>query len=201
LATIANTPNTLRRSSAPDDATLLNNYPGRYPTEDWTARYWTVNEEGALEQRQVTLQLPEGFSQPCMPVMAGHPGCIRVVRRWGVGCYPEVLNEIGFDFAPLLSDPNDDSEWLAHYFNVVTFDLPGFFVIASPSHPFLLYDPAGRLKGGYTEWRTHLGALSFLVSGLDAGFVGLQVENKRLYQQALGYLLEAIGQKPPDDSA
>jgi hypothetical protein len=184
-------PNTLRRSTAPDDSTILNNYPGRYPTEDWTARYWTVTERGDLGQRQVTVQLPRGFSDVCAPVVVGHPGCVRVVRRWGFGCYPEILNEIGFDFTLLLSDPDDDAEWLSHYFGIVTFDLPGHFVIASPAHPFLLYDPAGALKGSYTEWRTHLGALSYLVGGLDASFVGLQVEDSALYQRALDYLLQA----------
>lgn len=188
-------PNTLRPSTAPDDVTVLNNYPGLYPTEDWTARYWTVTQRGELEQRQVTLQLPQGFSTPCMPVSVGHPGCIRVVRRWGVGCYPEVLNEIDFDVSPLVSNPDDDSEWLAHYFGVVTFDLPGYFIIASPTHPFLLYDPAGNLKGGYTQWRTHLGALSYIVSGLDASFIRLQIENPALYQQALDYLLPAVKSK------
>jgi len=185
-------PNTLRRSAAPDDATILNNYPGLYPTEDWTVHYWNVTNTGALEQRQVIAQLPRGFSVPCMPVVSGHPGCVRIVRRWGFGCYPEVLNEIGFEVAPLVADPDHDAEWLSHYFGVVTFDLPGDFVIASPSHPLLLYDPEGVLKGSYTEWRTHLGALSYMLAGLDAGFVGLQVENYALYQQALGYLLQAI---------
>lgn len=187
-------PNTLRRSTTPEGATVLNNYPGRYPTQDWTARYWTVSEAGELERHQVILQLPTGFSEPCMPVSVGYPGCVRVVRRWGFGCYPEILNEIDFDFRPLISDPEDDAEWLAVYFGVVTFDLPGFFVIASPAHPFLLYDPAGQLKGSYTQWRTHLGALSYLVGGLDASFVGLQVENDRLYQEALGYLLHSVGE-------
>lgn len=186
--------NTLRRSTVPDDDAILNNYPDRYPTENWSARYWIVTEGGDLEQRQVTLQLPRGFGDLCMPVLVGHAGCVRIVRRWGFGCYPEILNEIGFDFAPLLSNPDDDAEWLAHYFGVVTFDLPGYFVIASPTHPFLLYDPNRVLKGSNTRWRTHLGALSYIVGGLDASFVGLQVENKVLYQQALGYLLQAVGE-------
>ena len=185
-------PNTLRPSAASEDAAVLNNYPGRYPTEDWVAHYWSVTPGGDLQARQVRLQLPYGFGGVCMPVVVGHPGCVRVVRRWGVGCYPEILNEIGFDFAPLLADPDDDAEWLMHYFGVVTFDLPGFFVIASPTHPLLLYAPDGVLKGSFTEWRTHLGAVSYMVGGLDVGFVGLQIENNALYQQALGYLLEAL---------
>jgi hypothetical protein len=188
--------NTLRRSTAPDDATILNNYPGHYPTEDWSARYWSVTAEGELDQREVTLQLPHGFSTPCMPVAVGHPGCVRVVRRWGFGCYPEVLNEIDFDVASLVSDPDDDAQWLMHYFGVVTFDLPGHFVIASPTHPFFLYDPAGTLKGSYTQWRTHLGALSYLVGGLDASYIRLQIENPALYRQALNYLLQAVHQPP-----
>jgi hypothetical protein len=186
-------PNTLRRSTVTDQASILNNYPGQYLTEDWIARYWDVSAEGDLVQRQVILQLPHGFGGSCMPVTVGYAGCVRIVRRWGVGCYPEILNEIGFDFTPLLLDPNDDAEWLTHYFGVVTFDLPSYFVIASPDHPFLLYDPNGVLKGSYTEWRTHLGALSYIVGGLDAGFLGLQIENHTLYQQALGYLRQALG--------
>jgi len=192
---MAHNPNTLRPSTAPDDVTILNNYPGHYPTEDWTARYWSVTQAGGLEQRQVTLQLPRGFSAPCTPVTVGHPGCVRVVRRWGFGCYPEVLNEIDFDVATLVSDPEDDAQWLAHYFAVVTFDLPGYFVIASPSHPFLLYDPAGTLKGGYIQWRTHLGALSYMVGGLDASFIRLQIETPVLYQQSLNYLLQAVHER------
>ena len=194
---MTHSPNTLRRSIAPDDTTILNNYPGHYATEDWAVRYWSVTEEGELEGRGVTLQLPRGFSTPCTPVAVGHPGCVGVVRRWGFGCYPEVLNEIDFDVASLVSNPDDDAQWLAHYFGVVTFDLPGYFVIASPSHPFLLYDPAGTLKGGYTQWRTHLGALSYIVGGLDASFIRLQIENPALYRQSLNYLLQALAEKNP----
>jgi len=184
-------PNTLRRSVAPDEAAILNNYPDCYLTEDWTGRYWTVTERGEPAQRQVTVQLPRGFGDACTPVTVGHAGCIRTVRRWGFGCYPEILNEIGFDFTPLLSDSNGDAEWMVRYFGIVTFDLPGYFTIASPDHPFLLCDPGGVLKGSYTEWRTYLGALAYIVGGLDAGFIGLQAEDGALYQQALSYLQQA----------
>ena len=185
-------PNTLRRSLAPDDLLVANNYPGCYPVEDWSACYWTVDEDGGLTQRRVTVQLPLGFSAACLRVVPGQPGCIRVVRRWGFGCYPQILNEIGFDFSTLLSTAADDGEWMAHYFRVVTFDLPGYFIIASPAHPFLLYAPDGQLKGSYTQWRTQLGALAYLVANRDVSFVGLQVEDETLYQQALGYLLDAL---------
>jgi hypothetical protein len=188
-------PNTLRPSTASNDATILNNYSDLYSAEDWTARYWTVTRAGDLEQRLVRVQLPLGFAAACTPVRVGHPGCVRMVRRWGFGCYPEILNDISFHVAALVSDPDDDAEWLRHYFGVVTFDLPGYFVIASPVHPFLLYDPDGVLKGSHTQWRTQLGALSYLVSGLDVSFVGLQIENRTLYQQALDYLLEAMREK------
>jgi pimeloyl-ACP methyl ester carboxylesterase len=57
---MVNHPDTLC-GTAPDDATILNNYPGRYPIGDWTARYWTVTERGDLTQRQVTVQLLRGF--------------------------------------------------------------------------------------------------------------------------------------------
>jgi hypothetical protein len=194
---MADNPNTLRRSTAPDGATVLNNYPGRYPSEDWTARYWAVTETRDLAQRQVTIQLPQGFSDACTRVTVGHSGCVRGVRRWGFGCYPEILNEIGFDFTPLLTNPEDDAEWLSHYFGVVTFDLPGYFVIASPAHPFLFYDPAGVLKGSYTQWRTHLGALSYMVGGLDVSFVRLQMEDNALYQQALAYLFSSDQEDDP----
>jgi hypothetical protein len=192
-------PNTLRRSAAPDDIAILNNYPGRYLTEDWTAHYWTVTEQGQLAQRRVTVQLPRGFSEACIPVTVGYAGCVRTVRRWGFGCYPEILNEIGFDFSPLLTNAKDDAEWLTHYFGVVTFDLPGYFVIADPDHPFLLYEPGGALKGSCIEWRTYLGVLSYMVGGLDAGFVGLRQEDEALYCQALGYLQQAIGALQHDD--
>jgi len=185
-------PNTLRRSLAPDDATVLNNYSGRYRAEDWTASYWIVTEQGQLVHRQVLVQLPAGFSAACLPVAPGQAGCVRTVRRWGFSCYPEILNEIGFDFTPLLSNSAGDGEWLAHYFQVVTFDLPGYFVIASPSHPFLLYDPGGRLKGSHVNWCTQLGALVYLISGRNFGLVGLQVDDQALYQEALGYALDAI---------
>jgi hypothetical protein len=81
---------------------------------------------------------------------------------------------------------------LAAYFDVVTFDLPGYFVIAGPDHPFLLYDPAGVLKGSYAAWRTYLGALSYMVGELDASFVELWQEDDALYRQALAYLQQAL---------
>ena len=40
--------NVFRRSTAPSGATVVNNSPTPYPTEDWRAQYWDVTESGAL---------------------------------------------------------------------------------------------------------------------------------------------------------
>jgi hypothetical protein len=84
---------------------------------------------------------------------------------------------------------------------VTHFDLPGHFIIASQEHPFLLFDPQGILKGSYTRWYTYLGALAYLASGglVKASFQQLWGENDKLYQEALGFLREALRKEGEDD--
>lgn len=192
--------NTLRRSTAAPDTQVVNNYPGRYPTEDWQARYWTVTEEGDLQEKAVTVQLPRGCTAACLGVEVGQSGCVHRVRRWGFACYVSLLEEIGFDPTPLLTHDRerfpggDDQELLQVMIGVTHFDLPGHFVIASQEHPFLLFDPQGILKGSYTRWYTYLGALAYLVSDgqVRASFQRLWGENAELYQEAVGFLRGAL---------
>ena len=192
--------NILRRSRAAPDTEVVNNYPGRYPTEDWQARYWTVTEEGDLQERVVTVQLPRGCTAACLEVEVGQSGCVHRVRRWGFACYASLLEEIGFEPAPLLTHDRerfpggDDQELLQMMIGVTHFDLPGHFIIASQEHPFLLFDPQWTLKGSYTGWYTYLGALAYLASDgrVKASFQRLWGENERLYQEAVGFLLGAL---------
>jgi hypothetical protein len=192
--------NILRRSSAALDTKVVNNYPGRYPTEDWQARYWTVTEGGNLQERLVTVQLPQGCTAACLEVEVGQRGCVHRVRRWGFACYISLLEEIGFDPAPLLTHDQerfpggDDQELLQVMIGVTHFDLPGHFIIASQEHPFLLFDPQGALKGSHTRWYTYLGALAYLASDgrVKASFQQLWGENEGLYQEAVGFLQGAL---------
>ena len=199
--------NILRRSGAVPDTKVVNNYPGRYPTEDWQARYWTVTERGDLQERVVTVQLPQGCTAACLEIEVNQSGCVHRVRRWGFACYASLLEEIGFDPAPLLTHDRerfpggDDQELLQVMIGLTHFDLPGHFIIASQEHPFLLFDPQGILKGSHTRWYTYLGALAYLASDgrVKASFQRLRSENERLYQEALGFLLEALRREKEND--
>lgn len=192
--------NTMRRSSAPPDAEVINNFPGLYPTEDWRAYYWVVTERGELVDKHVTVQLPKGYADVCPEVEIGQQGCIYRARRWGVACYPSLLEEIDFDPQPLLTHdrgrfPGGDAQEILHVILRAThFDLPGHFIIASWEHPLLLFDPGGTLKGSYTKWRTYMGALAWLASdgAVDSNFELLRTTNQRLYKEAIEYLLSAL---------
>jgi hypothetical protein len=195
--------NALRPSSALPDARVINNFPALYPTEDWQARYWVVTDSGELQAREVTIQLPRGYAAASPEVTVGYNGCIYQVRRWGVACYPSLLEDMGFDPFPLLTHDRerypggDDQEALHIMIHATHFDLPGGFIIASREHPFLLFDPQGLLKGSYTRWRSYLGVLAYLVTdgAVNAAFLHLQEEGGPLYSQAVGYLLQALQQK------
>jgi len=190
--------NAMCPSSAPDDATVLNNFPGAYPHEDWCVHYWTVNPRGMLGERQVTVQLPQGYSEACSEVEIGQQGCIYSVRRWGLTCYPSLLEEIGFDpwpLLPLVRGYGDVGATLMHIMIQVTcFDLPGHFIIASEQDPLLLFDPSGTLKGSYTRWQTYLGALAWLASDgrVNSHFELLRSTNPRLYQESMAYLRQML---------
>ena len=187
--------NVFRRSSVPSEATVVQNFPGRYPTEDWRAQYWDVTEAGTLVRREVTVRLPLGFSQVSPPVTLGQPGCIYAVRRWGLACRTSLLEDVPFDPAAYLSVEATDDELLRLMYGATWFDLPGYFIIASDEHPFFLYDPAGALKGAYVDWFTYLGALIFLYTDGDVkgSFLLVFRESASLYRQALAEIQAAWG--------
>jgi len=193
--------NALRRSSAIAEQTVFRNLPASYPTEDWFAYYWTVDPESKLVSARATLQLPEGYDKACREVEIGEQGCIDRIRRWGVACRMALLEEINFDATPLLVqegwDTSDDQRALHWLMQATHFDLPGDFIIASDEHPFLLFAPNGMLAGSYTHWHTYLGALAYYVSDgrVTGTFRRLWWEDRALYQQAVGYLLTALGGK------
>ena len=187
--------NAVRGSTASPDAEVINNFPGRYPTEDWQAQYWVVTEKGDLMDTRVTIQLPRGYTDVCQEVKRGQNGCIHRVRRWGLACYTSLLEEIEFDpevlSTPDQNLPSDEGpEILRMMIQVTHFDLPGHFIIASWEHPFSLFDPEGILKGSYTTWCTYLGALAWLVSGgkVSTDFELLEVANRDLYEEAVRLL-------------
>lgn len=190
--------NTMCPSSAPPGAQIINNFPGAYPHEDWCVHYWTVDPRGKLAERQVTVQLPQGYGQVCPEVEIGQRGCICHVRRWGLTCYPSLLEEIGFDPWPLLSltrEYSDPAAALMHIMIEVTrFDLPGHFIIASEQYPLLLFDPTGTLKGSYTQWQTYLGALAWMASEgrVNSQFELLRTTNPRLYRESVAYLRQVL---------
>lgn len=185
--------NVFRRSTAPTQATTLNNFPGRYPAEDWRARYWDVTETRTLVRREVTVQLPLGFGWVSPPVAVGQPGCIHAVRRWGLACRTSLLEEIPFDPTAHTSPEATDDEVMALMYGATWFDLPGYFIIASDEHPFYLYDPAGALKGAYVDWCTYLGALTYLYTDGDVkgSFLRVFRDSPSLYRQALAEILAA----------
>jgi hypothetical protein len=194
--------NTMRPSSAPPDAQVINNFPGAYPHEDWCVHYWTVNPRGELAAHQVTVQLPQGYSEACSEVDIGQQGCVCNVRRWGLTCYPSLLEEIGFDpwpLLPLVRGHGDPGATLMHIMIQATrFDLPGHFTIASEQYPLLLFDPTGTLKGSYDRWQTYLGALAWLASEgrVNSQFELLRTTNPRLYQESMAYLRQMLSGAP-----
>ncbi len=196
--------NTVRPSSAQPGSRVLNNLPGLYPTEDWRVVYWSVTEQGQLEQHEVIIQLPAGLARSCVPISVGYNGCVQMVRRWGVAIYPSLLEEIGFDLEAVVRGAperyqGDPADYLRAALDITHFDLPGFFIIASDEHPLLMYAPDGSLKGSYVRWRTYLGALAFLATGgkVNSGFLRLAQEAHDTYQQAVGYLQEALAHRGP----
>lgn len=189
-----------RASTASPEATVLNNFPGLYPVEDWQVFYWTVDADGRLADRNVTLQLPAGYADACPQVTLGEPGCVYKVRRWGLACYPSILTEIGFDATRLVTGdeerfPGGEGQELLHIFLHAThFDLPGYFVIADTRYPLLLFAPDGTLKGSWQQGPTYLGALAWQVSGgkVAADFELMRTTAPALYEKVVGELLRAL---------
>ena len=54
--------NGFRASTAPPDATVINNFPGQYPTEDWMVFYWTVDAQGPQRHAAIPTRL-----RRCLP--------------------------------------------------------------------------------------------------------------------------------------
>lgn len=191
--------NQLRQSSAPTGQLVADNHPNLYPIEEWRAYYWTMNAAGALEQARAIIHVPAGVARLTRPIEIGENGVIGNVRRWGVVLKGRILEDVGFDPTPFLSHdrqrfPNDDAEALHIVTDVTHFDLPGLFILASEEHPFLLFDPDGDLKGSFTNWYTHAGALAFLVTDgkLQTSF-GLTWEKDRiLYHRVMRALNELM---------
>lgn len=194
--------NQLRESSAREDELVAENLPNLFPTEEWHAYYWTMIPDGTLKEGRALLRLPRGIKQVTREVEIGETGVVENVRRWGVALRGGMLESIGFDPTPFLSRdrarfPSDDAEALHLITNVTHFDVPGFFVIASEEHPFLLFDPDGTLKGSYTNWYTHAGALAYLVSDgrVQTSFGLTWEEDRSLYLKVMRILNEELEKK------
>jgi hypothetical protein len=183
----------LRESSAPPAATVVDNSGGHYPTEAWEATYFSVSRQGALAARRVAVHVPAGLSQACPRIHIGQPGCIYAVRRWGFALRPSALEAAGFDPTPLLTT-GDDAEVLRVTLQAAAFDLPGEFILGSPEHPLRLVAPDRTLRGSGMQWRTYLGALSFFVSGgrVDASFIRFWAEAEQSYRQAVDLCLATL---------
>ena len=189
-----------RVSRAGPEARTLNNFPGAYPVEPWRAHYWSVSPEGGLAECSAVLELPAGYGAAVPQVAAGEPGCVSKVRSWGVMCSPGVLDQIGFDAGPLVTHDlerfpgGEDQEWLRIYLAATTFELPGHFIIADEDYRFLLFDPAGDLKGSWANGPTYLAALTWLVTHgeVSADFAHLLAADRGLYQRAVAEMLEAL---------
>ncbi len=195
------TGDSLRESSAPPGATVVDNSGGAYPTEGWEATYFSTSRTGALTAHRIAVRVPAGLAAACTPVRIGQPGCVYGVRRWGFALRPSALEAAGFDPSLLLdtspsppSHPPSAVEILRAMLQAASFELPGEFIIASPEHPFRLVAPDGILRGSWTQWRTHLGALSFFASGgrVDAAFIRFWAEARDSYHQAVDLCLAAL---------
>ncbi len=194
--------NQLRESSARPDQLVADNVPDLFPVEEWRAYYWIMNSAGRMEECRGILHLPRGIAAATRAVAIGENGVIEHVRRWGVALRGGALEAVGFDPTPFLSHdrsrfPSDDAEALHLITNLTHFDLPGFFILASEEHPFLLFDPEGTLKGSYTHWYTHAGALAYLVSeGKVHASFGLTWEKDRaLYEKVMRILNDELEKK------
>ncbi len=193
----------MRPSQVLDEGRPLNNLPGLYPTEDWVVHYWDVAPLGELTSRRATIQLPLGYASVCPAVSIGQAGCVHRVRRWGVQLYTSILQDIGFDptrlvhLRPAAPSRAEDAQLITVLLQATHFDLPSHFVIASEEHPLLLFDPEGLLKGSYTHWHTHLGAAAYLLTDgkVNGTFGRVHSDSRMLYDQALGYVLEALSHR------
>jgi hypothetical protein len=179
--------NVFRSSEASLDLRVVNNFPSRYPVEDWRAYYWAVADDGRLGEHYVTVQLPRRYAAACLPVKWGEQGCIYHVRRWGLSCLPSLLEVIDFDPIPLTGPDDSSADLVRIYLEVTHFDLPGGFVIADPDYALLLFDPAGDLKGCCITGISHLGALAWMATEgrVAADFQRIRRDAPEFYRRAV----------------
>lgn len=197
--------NQLRASSATLNQSVADNLPNLYPVDDWRAYYWAMDQDGSLVECKASIHVPAGVSSISFPVEIGQQGVIENVRRWGVTLRGQILEDIDFDIGSLLSHDrsrfrSDDQEALHLATDATHFDLPGYFIIASDEHPFLLFDPAGELKGSFTQWYTHAGALAYLVTDgrLATSFSLTYEKDRRLYDKVMRALNELLAERKHD---
>jgi hypothetical protein len=191
-----------RESSAPAADIPAENLPNLFPVEEWRAFYWTLDREGQLQSARASLHLPRGLNAVTPRVSIGESGVVEHVRRWGVTLRGGVFEDLGFDPTPFISHDrgrftSDDAEAL-HVMTMLThFDLPGFFIVASQEHPFLLFDPNGELKGSFTGWFTHAGALAYLVTDgkVRVSFDLVWEKDRSLYARVMQMLNEELAKK------
>ena len=190
----------IRLSTAPRDASVINNLPGRYVTENWRAHYWDVSADGELHGRHCELQLPLGGDAIYPPVQIGELGIIKKVRPAGVTLASHFFEALAFDpLAYLTHDVTryprgDDDEIVAVVLSAANFDLPAEFIIASDEHPFLLFAPSGELKGSFINGHSYLGALAYYVThGRNTAPMNTMRELDRgLYERAVETMLEEL---------
>lgn len=192
----------LRQSSAQADQLIADNLPNLFPVEEWRAFYWTMNPDGRLAEGRAVLHLPRGVAAVTPEVHIGEAGVVENVRRWGVTLRGGILEAVGLDPTPFLTHDrarfaSDDAEALHLITHMTHFDLPGFFILASEEHPFLLFDPNGDLKGTDTRWYTHAGALAYVVSDgkVQASFGLTWQKDRGLYLQVMRILNEELEKK------
>ncbi len=191
--------NELRESSASAEQGVSDNLPGLFAVEKWNAYYWTMDADGRLQEGRALINILQGIGDITPEVKVGENGVIEHVRRWGVALRGGLLELLGFDPTPYLTHDrtrfaNDDAEALNLVTNLTHFDLPGHFIIASEEHPFLLFDPDGRLKGTFTRWYTQAGALAFLVSDgkVHTSFALTWDKDRELYAKIMQMLEEEM---------
>lgn len=190
-----------RESSAAGDL-AAENLPNLFPVEEWRAFYWVMERDGQLAPGRAILHLPRGIGDITPAVEIGEQGVIEHVRRWGVTLRGAFIEDLGFDLAPFFSYnrerfSSDDAEALHLTMMLTHFDLPGYFILASQEHPFLLFDPEGNLKGSDTNWFTYAGALAFLVSDgkVRVSFGLTWQEDRGLYAKVMRWLNEELEKK------
>lgn len=190
------------RESLQRNDIIVENLPNRFPVEEWRAFYWTLEPDGNLTTTHAVIHLPRGLGRVTPRVSIGQHGIIKHSRRWGITLRGGYVQPLELNLDSLLTHDrarfsSDDAEAL-HVMTLLThFDLPGFFIIASDEHPFLLFDPEGDLKGSDTRWFTHAGALAYLVSDgeIKISFDLVWEKDRELYKKVMQWLNQELDKK------